>query len=117
VQAVDFCVTKSAADPQAPALTVDVRQGYGRVSYGLFLRDTATAPGSAPVGPGVLSIRVTAPDGSVAQASKDPSTPGMVMFPHTYGDPAGTWQVTSVAAGEGLAILEGVAYQDVEVDL
>jgi hypothetical protein len=113
VQAVDFCVTKSALDPQAPTLTVAVKGPYDRVSFGLFLRDTE----AAPVGPGVLAIRVTAPDGSVYQASKDPSTTGMVMYPHGLEHPQGTWQVTSVAAGEGLAILEGVAYKVLDVDL
>jgi len=115
VQAVDFCVTKSALDPQAPTQAVQVKPGYDRVSFGLFLRDTATAP--APVGPGALDIRVTAPDGSAYEATKDPTTTGMVMYPHGLDHPAGAWQVTSVTVGDELAILEGVAYRVLQVDL
>jgi hypothetical protein len=113
VQAVDLCVTKPATEPQAPAQTVHLGAGYDRVSFGLFLRDTM----AAPVGPGVLEIRVLAPDGTAYEATKTPQTTGMVMHPHSLDDPEGDWQVTSVAAGEGLAILEGVAYKVLDVDL
>ncbi|MFO1534216.1 MAG: hypothetical protein ABR586_00980 [Thermoplasmatota archaeon] len=113
VQAVEFCATKAATDPKAPTETVVLKEGYDRVSFGLFLRDTATAP----VGPGVLAIRVTAPDGKVYEASKTPATTGMAMYPHSLEHPAGAWQVTAAAAGEGLAILEGVAYQVLDITL
>jgi hypothetical protein len=113
VQAVDLCVTKPATEPQPPTQTVHLGAGYDRVSFGLFLRDTM----AAPVGPGVLEIRVLAPDGQTYEATKTPQTTGMVMHPHFLDDPEGDWQVTSVAAGEGLAILEGVAYRVVTVVL
>jgi hypothetical protein len=113
VQAVDLCVTKAATEPQPPTQTLHLGAGYDRVSFGLFLRDTM----AAPVGPGVLEIRVLAPDGTTYEAMKTPGTTGMVMYPHSMDGPEGDWQVTSVAAGEGLAILEGVAYRVVEVEL
>jgi hypothetical protein len=107
VQAVDFCVTKDATDPKAPTQTIHLEDAYDRVSFGLFLRDTQ----EAPVGPGILTIRVEAPDGSTFEATKTPTTTGMILYAHAMQDPAGDWQVTAVAAGEGLAILEGVAYR------
>jgi hypothetical protein len=113
VQAVEFCATKPPSDPQAPVQTIPLAEGYDRASFGLFLRDTQ----SAPVGPGVLSIRVEAPDGTVYEATKTPSQPGMVLYAHGIEDPAGDWQVTAVAAGAGLAILEGVAFDVLEVEL
>jgi hypothetical protein len=41
----------------------------------------------------------------------------MVLYAHALEDPVGDWQVAAVAAGEGLAILEGVAYRVLDVNL
>lgn len=119
VQAVDFCSTKPATEPHTPTETLAVAGQYDRVSFGLFLRDTAEAAGPAAgsVSPAVLDIQVKAPDGTVYERRKTPDAPGMVLYAYGKERPVGTWQVTSVAGGEGTAILEGVAYRVVTTTL
>lgn len=113
VQAVDLCVTRNATEPRPPRETLQLPNTYDRASFGLFLRDLQ----AAPVAPGVLHIEVVAPNGQVYRATKTPDRTGMVLYPYGLEDPGGTWQVTAVAGGAGLAILEGVAYRVLDVDL
>lgn len=113
VQAVDLCVTRNATEPRPPRETLQLPSTYDRTSFGLFLRDLQTSP----VAPGVLHIEVTAPNGQTYRATKTPERPGMVLYPYGLDKPGGAWQITAVAGGAGLAILEGVAYVVLDVDV
>lgn len=113
VQQVTLCETGPATSPGAPTSTVELPDAYDRVTFGLFLRDAR----AAPVGSGAYRIDVTAPDGSTYSAAKTPERPGMEIHAYSMDDPGGAWEITAVTAGDGLAILEGVAYDVADVSL
>ncbi|MBW3581547.1 MAG: hypothetical protein KY455_00460 [Euryarchaeota archaeon] len=114
VQAVDRCKLVEATEPRGPEDRITVKAGYDAVSFGLFLAD---AQDTGPVAPGMLQIQVQDPSWNRYSAVKTPDDPGYLLLPYGGGDPAGEWTITSVAAGAGLAILEGVAYVSYEVSL
>lgn len=114
VQAVDRCQLVEATEPRGPEDRITIETGYDAISFGLFLADVQD---TGPVAPGVQQIQVEDPSGNRYSAIKTPDTPGYLLLPYGGGDPAGEWTITTVAAGAGLAILEGVAYRVHDVTL
>ena len=102
-----------------PTETVDVAPGFDRVGFiiavggGQFIGAPATA--------GAFRETVTAPDGTVFQETWTPAdvpASGMlkvVAFGHD--NPTGTWNLEHVAAGGGVAFVEGIGYHSIDVEL
>ena len=99
--------------------TVEVSPGYDRLSFII-----AVGGGPAfglPPPPGVFRETVTAPDGTVYEAMLTPvdvatGTPlKIVAVGHDL--PEGTWTMEHVAAGPGVAFVEGIGYHSIDVEL
>ncbi len=104
--------------PAPPTETVIIPDDYDRVSFTLILGDmltrgfTASSPvGGAPADPGYYDIDVVAPDETLYEGTKTPADgPGVLLSSFSHDKPAGNWDITSIAAGPGVAFIEGIAY-------
>lgn len=102
-----------------PTETVVVQPGYDRLSFiiavggGALLAPIPTA--------GVFRETVTAPDGTKYEATWTPAdipTSGflkIIAIGHEL--PEGTWTMEHVAAGVGVAFVEGIGYHSIDIDL
>lgn len=103
----------------APTETVDIQAGYDRLSFII-----AVGGGPAfglPPPPGVFRETVTAPDGTVYEATLTPvdvatGTP-LKVIAIGHDDPTGTWNLEHVAAGPGIAFVEGIGYHSIDIEL
>ena len=91
--------------------TVNVEGGFNRVS---FILVAGNAVGT-PVG-GAYSEKATAPDGTVFELQSIPGGPLSVSFLE-HKDPDGDWTLEHVAAGPGLAFIEGIAYHQYDISV
>lgn len=90
--------------PAPPVESVEVDSTYHRVSFVVIL-------GALVPRAGVYHERVEAPDGSVFSHTVTPADePGFHLFFHQVDDPGGTWDLTHVAGGPGIAMTEGIGY-------
>ena len=100
------------ANPGTPATqsdTVTIEGGYNRVSFILLVGNAV----GTPVG-GAYSEKATAPDGTVFELQSIPGGPMQVAFlEHTVVD--GDWVLEHIAAGPGLAFIEGIAYHQYDI--
>lgn len=95
--------------------TIEVDASYDRASFIL-------AVGSADLVPldnalGYYRETATAPDGTVYQVEANPTSPLLQIVPFGVDNPAGTWTVEHIAAGPGIAFIEGIGYHSIDVDL
>jgi hypothetical protein len=99
--------------------TVEVSPGYDRLSFII-----AVGGGPAfglPPPPGVFRETVTAPDGTVYEAMLTPvdvatGTP-LKIIAVGHDAPEGTWTMEHLAAGPGVAFVEGIGYHSIDVEL
>jgi hypothetical protein len=99
--------------PGAPVETVSIDPTYQRVSFAIIL-------GAAlPQDPGVgyYSEKATAPDGTVYELTLAPPESGLKIGFFSHDSPGGDWQLEHVAAGPGIAFIEGIAYHVFDVSL
>lgn len=94
--------------PAAPAESVTVDDTYDRVSFviilGSILPDTS--------GPNTFyQETATAPDGTTYEERVTAADePGIRLLFYQHDDPGGTWELQHVAAGPGIAMIEGIGY-------
>ncbi|MGB0652360.1 MAG: hypothetical protein ACPGQL_04085 [Thermoplasmatota archaeon] len=103
--------------PAPPMETITIPDEYDRVSFSLIMGDILTQ-GQVPVDPGFYDIDVTAPDGTLYEATKTPADgAGVTITSFGHDQPGGDWEIMSVAAGPGVSFIEGIAYIVYDVDL
>ncbi len=107
---IDDCQDGTA---DAPMETIPIEGDYDRFSFGLIVFDL----GEAPVGAGVFSIEVVAPDGTEYAFEKTPDQAGSAGAMFGHDDPVGDWEMTALAGGAGAVLFEGAAYQVLDVTL
>lgn len=105
--------------PIGPIDTVTVSEDYDRSSFILAAFEALPLVGGPqpPVGTGVSSISVAAPDGTTYDLTKLPTEPGHKIASFAHDLPAGQWQVTTVAPSAQAVFMEGVSYVVFDVDL
>lgn len=100
--------------PAPPVESVEIEGDHDRVTGALVLGNLLV-DGT----PGVYRAAATAPDGTT-YASTYTTTgqdAGVSITPFVQEDPVGTWELEYEAAGPGVAAVEAVAYDVVQVDL
>lgn len=119
---VDLNSSLVPPNPVMPMETITVAEGYDRASFAFILVDRIVSGGAGtnaiPTATGYYSVKATAPDGTVYEESLTPAdgqTVKIVNFGHE--GPAGDWQVEYVAAGEGIAFLEGIGYHSIDIEM
>lgn len=95
--------------------TVEVSSGYDRASFIL----AAGTPLGLPVDStlGVFRETATAPDGTVYELQVTPADPALRITFHGVEQPGGTWNLQHVAAGPGIAFIEGIGYHSIDIEL
>lgn len=101
-------------EPGLPVSTVEVSDGYDRMMLAQLAGplDTVDKPAS-----GVYVERAEAPDGTTYETTNGPTDTRWSENVWEVQAPGGTWTFEHVAAGLGLAVSEGIAYDWVEVEL
>lgn len=103
---------RAPPQPGPPAMTVDVPSGRDTMSLGFILGEVVTD------GAGVYRAAATGPDGTTYEERLDPRDgASAVLRAHHVTDPAGTWTLDFEAAGTGAALVEGVAYDALTIEL
>jgi hypothetical protein len=103
--------------PKAMAEAVEVGPGYDRASFimavgaGPFLGTPSEAPA------GAFRETATAPDGTQYRLELLPHEGGFKIASFGHEVPTGTWALEHVAAGVGIAFIEGIGYHSIDVDL
>ncbi len=100
-----------------PTETVEVGEGYDRFS---FILAVGAGPflGLDPAVPvGVFQETATAPDGTQYQLQLLPHEGGFKIEAFGHDNPAGAWNLQHVAAGAGIAFIEGIGYHSIDVEL
>ena len=99
-------------EPAPPTETVEISGGYNRVSFILAVGN-AVAPFETG---GAYRETATAPDGTVYQMESVPG--GNLAFQFfEHKDPDGAWELEHIAAGPGVAFIEGIAYHQYDIHL
>lgn len=94
--------------PAGPVESVDVDETYHRVSF-VFILGSVLPDTSSPNT--FYREEATAPDGTTYEATATPADgTGLVFEFHQHDDPGGTWDLRHVAAGPGIAMIEGIGY-------
>lgn len=96
-----------------PVEAIPIEGDFDRFSFGLIVFDL----GEAPVGAGIFSLEVVAPDGQEYRIEKTPDQAGNTGVIFGHDDPVGDWEMTAVAVGVGAVLFEGAAYQVFNVTL
>ncbi len=110
-----------------PTESIEIAEGYDRTSFSIILLDgfasnsinvNGVGPSSVPTARGYYSIKATAPDGTVYETTLDP-TEGQSIKIESFGHegPGGTWQLEAIAGGEGIALLEGIGYHSIDIEM
>ena len=117
-----FIPDPASFEPKTPDEFVEIDGGYDRLSFAIILLDVAgaVAGGLAQVGTaaGVYQITATAPDGTVYEDTLhagDGMSIKVTFFGHD--NPVGTWSIRAIAGGAGAALLEGIGYHSIEIDM
>lgn len=97
--------------PAPPAEEVEVDGDYDEVA-GALLLGNAVVDGP----PGHYEVEATSPSGTTYHSvfRPTPTGPQLAMHPFTERGPVGTWEMTYVAGGPGVAAVEGMAYEVAE---
>lgn len=100
--------------PKAPAETVELDDGYDRVSFfqaagplGIVDRPASSA----------YHERAEGPDGTVYETTHAPTSGSVTTSFHETTEVGGTWSFTHAAPGPGIAFTEGIAYHVFQTDL
>ena len=96
----------------APLEEVEIIGGYNRLSFILAVGNIGLAPAEA----GSYRETATAPDGTVYQMESTGMEPFRIEF-FEHKDPDGVWQLEHLAAGPGIAFIEGIAYHQYDIHL
>ncbi|HUR69680.1 MAG TPA: hypothetical protein VM370_10580 [Candidatus Thermoplasmatota archaeon] len=95
-----------------PQETVDVAGGYNRLSFIIAAGNIGLTPGDA----GYYKETATAPDGT-AYSIEATGPEGLKIEFLEAKDPDGTWNLEHLAAGPGIAFIEGIAYHQYDIQL
>lgn len=121
-------VGPNASGPASTSITetVPIEPGYDRVAFiiavgaGAFLGTMPVTGGPIP-GAGYFQETVTAPDGTQFQGTYTPldyaAGQGLLITAHGHDNPEGSWTLQHIAAGAGVAFVEGIGYHSIDVDL
>jgi hypothetical protein len=116
---VNVGASNGAGPVAAHTETVEVPPGYDRLSFII-----AVGGGPAfglPPPPGVFQERVTAPDGTVYEAMLTPvdvaTGTSLRIVAIGHDDPTGTLTLEHLAAGAGIAFVEGIGYHSIDIEL
>ena len=102
--------------PAAPIETVNINGGFNRVTFIIALGGAQEFLGAPASGPGAYREKLTAPDGTVYELEGDPTGALKIEF-FENAAPDGDWQMEHVAAGAGVAFVEGIAYHQYDIHL
>lgn len=94
-----------------PTEDVEVAGGFNRLSFILAVGDVVGAPAG-----GAYRETATAPDRTVYTFESIPGGPLQIRF-FEHKDPDGMWSLEHVAAGPGIAFIEGIAYHQYDIRL
>lgn len=103
-----------------PTETIELEGIYDRASFIIVVggaQFVAPPLADVPTAVGVFQTKVTTPDGTVNQVQLLPGGPPLVIESFGVENPVGTWTVDYLAAGAGIAFIEGIAYHSIDVDL
>jgi len=108
--------------PAGPDETISVDGLYDQVSFAIILQDIggAAAQGSFQVGtaPGYYSVTATAPDGTSFSETLTPADgAGIKVSFFGHEGPVGDWNVRSLAGGAGVAMIEGIGYHSIDIEM
>lgn len=92
--------------------SVEIVGGFNRLSFIL----AAGNAGIAPVEVGYYKETATAPDGTVFSLEATATDKLSILFLEAK-DPDGTWNLEHLAAGPGIAFIEGIAYHQYDIHL
>ena len=97
--------------PAPPVESVEVSGGYNRMSFILAVGNAVGVDQG-----GAYRETATAPDGTVYSLESIPGGPLTIQF-FEHKDPDGTWNLEHLAAGPGIAFIEGIAYHQYDIHL
>ncbi|MFA5943003.1 MAG: hypothetical protein WC876_00890 [Candidatus Thermoplasmatota archaeon] len=100
-----------------PTETIVVGAGYDRAAFILAVGAGPFLGVSNAVPVGVFRETATAPDGTVYQLQLLPHEGGFKIAAFGHENPEGTWTLEHIAAGAGVAFIEGIGYHSIDVDL
>jgi hypothetical protein len=89
--------------------SVEISGGFNRVTF--ILAAQAIVQG------GSYKETAVAPDGTTFESEWTPHPGGFLTDFYEYANPDGTWELTHVAAGGGVAFIEGIAYHQYDIHL
>ena len=95
--------------PAAPTETVEVSGGFNRVTF--IHASVGFTPG------GAYRETAVAPDGTKFETDWTPHPGGFQTTFYEFANPDGMWELTHLAAGPGIAFIEGIAYHQYDVHL
>lgn len=104
------------SQPGAPIETVTINGGFNRVTFIVALGGAQSFVGLPADGPGVYQETVTAPDGTEYTVEGNPDGSLVIEF-FENAAPDGEWTMQHVAAGAGVAFVEGIAYHQYDIHL
>ncbi|MHB1261530.1 MAG: hypothetical protein ACYC2H_07420 [Thermoplasmatota archaeon] len=111
----------SSSGPVSTGITerVPVSPGYDRLSFIIAVGGGGTFLGAASAG--AFRETVTAPDGTVYEATWTPADlaagQDLKIIAIGHEAPEGEWTMEHVAAGVGVAFVEGIGYHSIDVEL
>lgn len=97
--------------PAGPVESVEVSGGYNRMSFILAVGNALGVEQG-----GAYRETVTAPDGTQYTLESIPGAPLVFEF-FEHANPDGVWQLEHLAAGPGIAFVEGIAYHQYDIHL
>ena len=97
--------------PGPPITTVEVPEGYDTMSLG-FILGSVGLPGT-----GAYRAVATAPDGTRYERMLLPNQAPAIIEADRVTSPSGVWRLEMEAIGTGAAVIEGVAFRSVLVEL
>ncbi len=123
---VDLNSSAVPPNPMLPTQTISIAEGYDRASFALIIFDgiasngqdaNGVGPGNLAMARGYYSLKATAPDGTVYETTMMPGDAPVSITTFGHDGPSGDWQLEVVAAGEGAALLEGIGYHSIDIEL
>jgi len=97
--------------PGTPTEEIEVSGGFNRMSFILAVGNALGVDQG-----GAYRETATAPDGTTYSAESIPGGPLVIEF-YEHKDPDGTWSLEHIAAGPGIAFIEGIAYHQYDIHL
>lgn len=100
--------------PSTPTDTVEINGGFNRVTF-IVVAGGGSAFLGLPADPGAFKETVNAPDGTKYELQQ--VGPGMKIEFYENSKPDGKWTMEHIAAGAGVAFVEGIAYHQYDIRL